>query len=146
MSCAWMPSQAPSKTPTIVPTIGFFSRISLLYLSRAWSLDHLLIGMARHALDICAARLLGSIGLVGVCSSDKTQCNIRNEVEEKNADLVQRHAYIRGLIPHHLASRYAPPADSVANRVRSRATILPMAPPDHRVWSPRSLRFSWHSS
>jgi hypothetical protein len=59
MSCAWMPSKAPSKTPTIVPTIGFFSRMSLLDLSRAWSLDHLLIGMARHALDICAARLQG---------------------------------------------------------------------------------------
>src|SRR5215470_6241385 len=30
MSCAWTPSRAPSKTPTIVPMKGFVSRMALL--------------------------------------------------------------------------------------------------------------------
>ena len=51
-----------------------------------------------------------------LCSSDKTQGNIRDEVEQKNTDLVQRHATVvhsvklltRQVKPvHHLADRRA---------------------------------------
>src|SRR5215471_8824234 len=36
----------------------------------------------------------GSIGSVGVCSSDKTQGNIGDQVAQQNAELVQRHASV----------------------------------------------------
>ena len=41
-----------------------------------------------------AAGLSEGIGSVGVCSSDKTQGNIRDKVEQENTYLVQRYASV----------------------------------------------------